>query len=223
MHEIHASFRVQIFLAVLWLSAANLLFLTTFSLGCIENQRHHQLPSSLIPATSLSALSLATKMQGYWYLNTMHWELINSHWGDPIIYKPDDIGFACHAVQSDASKGQVGKLEFSFTGPWQVISSADCGLYNIEHCHHPTWWLKKHTADLTPYPAELIPFKLIKGPDTQYSRLHKPIDRHPFKEAGISGFLPPQPFKVPAKFFNIDNHTDFWWPTLSELNNNLDY
>ncbi len=128
----------------------------------------------------------------------------------------------CRAIQSNASKGWVGNLEFSFTGPWQIISSADGGLYNIEHCHHPTWWMKKHAADLTPHPAELIPFDPINGPDTQYSQLHKAIDPHQFKEAGISGFLPLQPFKVPAKFLNISNHTDFWWPTLSELNGNVD-
>jgi hypothetical protein len=150
-----------------------------------------------------------------------HQALINSRRRDPRIYKPDDV-FACCAVQSDASKGCVGKLEFSFTGPWQIISSADGGLYNIEYCHHPTQWIKKHTADLTPYPAELIPFEPINGPNTQYSQLLKAIDPHPFKEAGISGFLPPQPFKVPAMFLNVCNHTDFRWWTLSELNANVD-
>jgi hypothetical protein len=97
-----------------------------------------------------------------------HQELINSHWRDLRIYKPDNIVFAHHAVWSSASKGCVGKLEFSFTGPWQIISSVDSGSYNIEHCHHPTWWMKKHAADLTPYPAELIPFEPINGPNTQY-------------------------------------------------------
>jgi hypothetical protein len=51
------------------------------------------------------------------------------------------------------------KLEFSFTGPWWVIGSADGGSYNIEHCHHTTWRMKKHTTDLTPYTAERIPFE----------------------------------------------------------------
>ncbi len=82
--------------------------------------------------------------------------------------------------------------------------------------------MKKHAADLTPYPTELIPFKPINSPNTQYSQLHKAIDPNPFKDAGISGFLPPQPFKVPAKFLKIGNHTDFQWPTLSELNDDVD-
>ncbi len=151
-----------------------------------------------------------------------HRKLINSRRHNPRIYKSDDIVFACHPVWSSASKGCVGKLEFSFTGPWQVISSTDGGSYNIEHCPHPTWRMKKHAADLTHYPVELIPLELINSPNTKYSQLHKAIDPHPFKEAGISGFLPLQPFKVPAKFLNISNHTDFWWPTLSELNRDAD-
>ena len=146
---------------------------------------------------------------------------MNSRWRNTSIYNPDDIVFACHAVWSDASKGWVGKLKFSFMGPWRVIGSAGDRSYNIEHCHHPTQQMKKQAADLTPYPAELIPFEPINSPNTQYSQLHRAIDPHPFKEAGNSGFLPLQPFKVPAKFININNHTDFWWPTL-ELNNDID-
>ncbi len=68
----------------------------------------------------------------------------------------------------------MGKLEFSFTGPWQVIGSADGGSYNIEHCHHPTWRMKKHAADLTPYPVEHISFKPVNGPNTQSSQGHQP-------------------------------------------------
>jgi hypothetical protein len=67
----------------------------------------------------------------------------------------------------------------------------------------------------------LIPFEPKNIPQTQYSQFHKAIDLHLFKEAGISGFFPPQPFKVPAKFLNIGNHTDFQWLTLSELNNDV--
>ncbi len=103
----------------------------------------------------------------------------------------------------------MGKLEFSFNGPWCILGSADGGLYNIEYCHHPNWQMKKHAADITPYPAELIPFEQINSPNTQYSQLHKATDPHPFKEAGISSFLPLQPYKVIAKFLNIGNHTDF--------------
>ncbi len=150
-----------------------------------------------------------------------HCELINSRWCDPRVYTPDDIVFACCADWSDALKGCVGKLKFSFTGPWRVLGSAVGGSYNIEHCYHPTQRMKKHTADLAPYLAELIPFKPIDGPDTQYSQLHKVINPHLFKEAGISGFLPPQPFRVPAKFINVSNYTDFWWPTISELNDDI--
>jgi hypothetical protein len=114
-----------------------------------------------------------------------HPELINSQREYSRAYNPNDIVFACHAIWSDASKGCVGKFEFFFTGLWQDIDSADSGSYNIEHCHHPSWRMKKHAADLTPYPAELIPFESVNSPDTQYSQLHKAIYPYPFKEAGI--------------------------------------
>jgi hypothetical protein len=145
-----------------------------------------------------------------------HRELINSRQRNPRVYNPNDVVFACHAIWSDASKGCVGKLEFFSLDP-----SGLSILHNIKHCHHPTWRMKKHAADLTPYPAELIPFEPIDGPDTQYSQLHKAIDPHPCKVAGISGFLPPQPFKVSAKFIDISNYTDFWSPTLLKLNNDI--
>ncbi len=111
--------------------------------------------------------------------------MINSCQRNPRIYKLNGIVFVCCAVWSDASKGCVGKLEFSFTSPWRIIGSADSGLYNIEHCRHPNWRMKKHAADLTPHPAELIPFEPINGPDTQYSQLCKAIDPHPFKVLNI--------------------------------------
>jgi hypothetical protein len=146
-----------------------------------------------------------------------HQELVNSCQRSPRIYALGNIVFACHAVQSDASKGSVRKLEFSFPGPWQIIDSALSGSYNIEHCHHPNRRMKKHAANLTPYPVELIPFEPVHRPDTEYSQLHKAIKPHPFKAAGINRFLRPKPFQVPAKFLSV-----FHWPTLSKLNNNIE-
>ncbi len=92
----------------------------------------------------------------------------------------------------------------------------------IKHCHHPNRRMKKHAADLTPYPTELIPFKPIRGPDTEYSQFYNAIEPHPFKAAGIDGFLPPKPFILPTKFLTVESDNTFHWPTLSELNNNLE-
>ncbi len=69
--------------------------------------------------------------------------------------------------------------------------------------------------------AELIPFEPNDGPDTQYSQLHKAVNPHPFNKAGILGFLPPQLSKVPAHFIDAGDYTDFQWPTLSELNDDI--
>jgi hypothetical protein len=67
----------------------------------------------------------------------------------------------------------------------------------------------------------MIPFKPVDGADTRYGQLYKPIGEHPFKEAGIKGFTPPSPFQVPANFLDIGDFKDFFWPTLTELINNI--
>jgi hypothetical protein len=61
----------------------------------------------------------------------------------------------------------------------------------------------------------------VDGPDTRYGQLYKPIASHPFKEAGITGFTPPTPFKAPANLATTDRCEDFHWPSLSELNDDI--
>jgi hypothetical protein len=65
-----------------------------------------------------------------------HQELVNSRRRDPRIYSPGDIVFACCATRSDAACGWVGKLEYAFTGPWQILEALHGGSYSIEHCHN---------------------------------------------------------------------------------------
>jgi hypothetical protein len=80
---------------------------------------------------------------------------------------------------------------------------------------------KKHTSDLSPYPAELIAFQPLDGADNQFGQIHWKICNHLYKEAGIKGFTPPNPFRVPANFITTSNTLAFRWPTLAELNNEL--
>jgi hypothetical protein len=80
---------------------------------------------------------------------------------------------------------------------------------------------KKHASDLSPYPLELIPFKLVKGSDTQYGQFHKPIQAGPYKEARIEGFKPLLSFNVPANYLTTDTALAFHWPSLLELNNKI--
>jgi hypothetical protein len=106
-------------------------------------------------------------------------------------------------------------------GPWQIVESLYNGLYSIAYCLHPKRFEKKHASDLTPYPAELIPFEPVDGADTRYGQLYQPIGANPFKEAGLKGFEPPAPFQVAQHFLDIGNFKDFWWPTLLELNDEI--
>jgi hypothetical protein len=147
-----------------------------------------------------------------------HRELVNATRPDPRLYNIGDIVFAKRATRSDASRGRVGKLMYPMTGPWRVIEKLDGGSYRIEHCHLKGRFDKKHASMLFPYPLELIPFEPVDGPDNRFSQIFRPIGKQPFIDAGIKGFTPPQPFKVPTNFAAPHQQEEFYWPTLSELN-----
>jgi hypothetical protein len=69
-----------------------------------------------------------------------------------------------------------------------------------------------------PYPLELIPFQPLDGANNRYGQLNKIIGDHPFKEAVLEGFDPPQPFAAPTHSAQCGDYKDFHWPTLAELN-----
>jgi hypothetical protein len=167
-------------------------------------------------ATPLSALpkvaGLLVKEQ-----RAYHREFVNSRRPDPTIYSIGDIVFACRAVRFDAARGQVDKLLYPFTGPWQIVSKLHGTSYEIEHCTSKARD-KKHASNLSPYPARLIPFRPLDGADNQFGQLHCKFKEHTYREAGITGFTPPTPFVVPAPFLTTDNALRFTWPTLAELN-----
>ncbi len=137
-------------------------------------------------------------------------------------YAVGNIKFARRAVQSDAQREPVNKLQYAFTGPWKVISVLLGASYELEHCENAGRKDKKHAANLSPYPPELIPFKPVDGADTQYGQLYKPITAHPFKEAGLKGFTPRQSYQLaPSHLAQIQPGRDFHWPSLSELNEEI--
>jgi hypothetical protein len=141
--------------------------------------KHFELTSTLTTlasyscelATRLSALRevaglLAKEQRAY------HCEFVNSRWPDPRIYSVGNIVFARRAVRSDAAQGQVNKLSYPFTGPWQIISKLHGASYEIKHCTSKARD-KKHASDLSPYPAELIPFCPLDGADNQFGQLYR--------------------------------------------------
>jgi hypothetical protein len=132
-----------------------------------------------------------------------------------------NIVFAWCAVQSNASKECIDKLTYPFTGPWQITASHKGASYELEHCNIPNRKMKKHASDLSPYPLELVPFEPIDGPDNWYGQLHKPITANSYKEAGIKGFTPPTLFKATSQFLTTDLKSQFHWPSLFKLNDDL--
>jgi hypothetical protein len=147
-----------------------------------------------------------------------HQEWIISQRPDPRSYEIDDIVFARRATRSEAKKGRVGKLMYPMTGPWRVIEKLAGGLYRIEHCHTKGRFDKKHASKLSPYPLELVPFEPIDGPDNRFGQIFRPIGANPFKEAGINGYDPASPFRSATHFLTPHESEEFYWPSLSELN-----
>ena len=82
---------------------------------------------------------------------------------------------------------------------------------------------KKHASDLCPYPPELIPFQPVDGCDNQFGQLYKPISASAFKEAGLKGIEPIKPYVLPANMAVTGQCHAFHWPSLSELNEELDF
>ncbi len=122
----------------------------------------------------------------------------------------------------DAQRECVNKLQYAFTGPWKVISVLPGASYKLEHCKNAGRKDKKHSANISPYPPELIPFQPVDGADMQYGQLYKPITAHPFKEAGLKGFTPRQSYQLaPSHLAQIQPGFDFHWPSLSELNKEI--
>ena len=150
-----------------------------------------------------------------------HRELINASRPDPRIFAVGDVVFARRKTASNKQRGRVGKLQHSWTGPWKVKAKLKGASYEIEHAYNNKVD-KKHASDLSPYPPQLIPFEPLDGADSKYSQLYKPIGLQPFKEAGIDGFQPPQPFKAsPSTFAKVEDGDKFRFPTLAELNDEL--
>ncbi len=150
-----------------------------------------------------------------------HCKLIIARRPNPWVYSVCDIVFAQRAVKSSSTREQVDKLQYAFTGPWVVKAQLKGSSYELEHCSVAGKWEKKHVANLSPYPVELIPFNPVDGADSRYGQLYKPIALHPIKEAGVEGFTPPKPFKAPAHLATTSHCVEFHWPSLSELNDEL--
>ncbi len=101
-----------------------------------------------------------------------HHEFINANRPNPQVYAVGDIVFARRAVRSGTQRECVNKLQYTFTRPWKVTSVLPGTSYELEHCKNAGRKDKKHAADLSPYPPELIPFQPVDGADTRYGQLY---------------------------------------------------
>ena len=133
------------------------------------------------------------------------------------MYSVGDRVFAKRAVKSDKKRGLVGKLMNEFTGPWVISAKLKGSSYEIKHVEDGAIG-KCHAAHLSPYPDQLLPFLPVDGPDNQFGQIHTPIQKDPYKNAGLKGFRPAQPFKLPVANPDLPSDDEIKFPTLAELN-----
>ncbi|KAL7504453.1 hypothetical protein ACHAXN_002097, partial [Cyclotella atomus] len=134
----------------------------------------------------------------------IHRELINDLRPDPKIFEPGDYVFARRTVQSNKGRGVVGKLEFAYTGPWEVIRRLKGASYECRHTISGK--IDKFiAAHLSPVPKEIIPFAPVDGCDSRFGQLNKPLSNEAYKQAGIEGFLPHQPAISPGRHVFSDS------------------
>jgi NADH dehydrogenase FAD-containing subunit len=77
-----------------------------------EIQSYSKTLAQQLSASSEVAKLLIEESRAY------HREYINSLRPDPKIYAIGDMVFPRRAIKSVASRGQVAKLQFAYTGPW---------------------------------------------------------------------------------------------------------
>lgn len=153
-----------------------------------------------------------------------HQELANSSRPDPRQWQVGDIVFARRQTRSHKGRGIVGKLQFAHTGPWRIVTKLDGASYELQHCINTERRLKRHASHLSPFPLPLVPFEPVDGPDNQYGQINRPIGLKPYLHAGLEGFEPLQPFKMPPSVdLATASHScrTFHWPSLSELNDEM--
>ena len=77
---------------------------------------------------------------------------------------------------------------------------------------------KRHAAHLSLYPDELLPFLPVDVPDNQYGKIHTPIKKDPYMNAGLKGFEPIQPHKSSSHPAMPSADDQIKFSSLAELN-----
>ena len=104
-----------------------------------------------------------------------------------------------------------------YTGPWEIIFKLKGSSYEIKH-RDKGIVSKRYAAHLSPFPDQLLPFMPVDGPDNRIDQIHTPIQKNPYKNAGLKGFAPSQPSKAFVANPAIPTEVDIEFPTLAELN-----
>ena len=101
---------------------------------------------------------------------------------------------ARHSVKSNKAKNVIDKTEFTYTDPWTVTKKLKGVYYKLVHTISKKV-TTKHTIHMSPVSPDMQAFAELYGVDSGYGQLYHPINSNVYKQGGIGGFLPHNPFK----------------------------
>ena len=67
----------------------------------------------------------------------------------------------------------------AWTGPWIVRKKLKGGSYEVQHSDTNKVG-KRHSAMMSPFPDELLPFLPVDGPDNVFVKTHTPFQTYTF-------------------------------------------
>lgn len=146
-----------------------------------------------------------------------HREYIHVRRPNPRQYFIGDNVSAKRSTKFDKKWGLIGKFMDAFTGPWEITGSLKGSSYKLKNLETSKDG-KQHSAYLSPYPDQLLPFIPVDGPDNVYGQLTNPIKENPYSNAGLKGFIPLEPHRETDAFLanpkEDNDHLSF--PSLAE-------
>ena len=90
---------------------------------------------------------------------------MNANRPNPREYNVGDTVMVRRKIQSKKVKGIVDKVQYAYTGPWEITKKLHGASYEVRHTASGQID-KKHAMHITPMPQELVSFAPLDDVDT---------------------------------------------------------
>ena len=123
-----------------------------------------------------------------------HRKRLNELRPDPCPYVIGNLVLARCSVKSDNGKNIIDKTTFAYTSPCVVTKKLKDTPYKVTHAISKKI-TSKHATHMSPVPPDIQAFVSLDSVDSCYGQLYRTNNRDAYKQGGIEGFLPNNPFK----------------------------